>query len=82
MFCVPVGAILADARFIVKLVPLSVTTAAGSVLTTLILYPLPVGVPAGIVALMVPELSVPAPAYVPIAVGLVKDPPAFDSCAV
>lgn len=64
---------------IVKLLPLSVPVVAGLLLTTLILYPLPVGVAPGIVAAMVP---LPVEVKVPILVGLEKLPLALLNCAV
>ena len=48
--------------------------------TIRIRYPAAVGVPAGIVIFIVPELEVDA--KVPIAVGMTKLPAASDSCAV
>ena len=52
-----VGEILLAAKLQVKLVPLSVPITEGLLLITLILYPLPVAVLAGMVAAIVPELA-------------------------
>jgi hypothetical protein len=62
-----------------RLVPLSEPVTTGFELTTLIRYPVPVVVPAGIVALIVPAVVLVS---VPILTGEVKLPAAFDNCAV
>ena len=77
IFCVVPGAILIAGKFIVKLVPLSVPVTGGPLLITLILYPVPVGVFAGIVALIVPELALLT--NVPIFTGLVNELAASDN---
>jgi hypothetical protein len=64
--------------FIVILVPLSAPVTAGLLLITLILYPAPVAAAAGIVVLIVPELTLLF-ASVPIIVGAAKEPEAFES---
>ena len=61
------------------LAPLSVPVVPGALPTTLILYPVPFIVPAGIVAETVPA---DIPVRVPIANGLAKLPEASDNWAV
>ena len=68
------------AKFIVKAAVVEPIT-VGSFETTRILYPVPVGVFAGIVAVIVPEGSTPDAPKVPIVVPG-KTPEAFDNCAV
>ena len=51
----------------------------GLSLTTLILYPVPDAVPAGIVILIVPLGAVPDKAKVPIDTGAVNDPISSDN---
>ena len=80
IFCVVVGEMLTVGKFMVRLVPLSVPVTAGLLLITLILYPVPVAVPEGIVALIVPELA--SLTVVPIGTGLENDPDELDNCAV
>ena len=60
-------------------VPLSVPFAAGWLPATLILYPVPTVVPAGMVAEMLPAV---VPVKVPIVTGLAKLPLASDNWAV
>ena len=65
---------------IVKLVPLSVPVTDGLLLITLIRYPVPVAVLAGMEAVIVPELALLT--KVPMVAGAANDPAAFDNCAV
>lgn len=60
--------------------PLSLPVTDGVELITRMRYPLPVTVPQGIVAVIVPEFAVLV--SVPIEVGAAKLPAAFDNCAV
>ena len=80
MFCVAVGAIVTAPKLTVKFVPLSEPFTVGPFEITLIRYPVPVAVFAGMVADMVPELALLT--NVPIFVGAAKLPAAFDNCAV
>ena len=64
-----------------RLVPLLAPVVLGLLAITRILYPVPVTVPAGIVAVIVPEGSTPEADKVPIVVPG-KPPDAFDNCAV
>ena len=68
------------AATIVKLVPLSLPVTDGPLLITLILYPNPAPVPAGMVALIVSLFKLLT--NVPIETGLPNEPAAFDNCAV
>ena len=61
------------------LLPLSLPLIAGLELTTLILYPLPVVVPAGNITGMLPAIP---EVNVPITTGEVNDPAVSESCAV
>jgi hypothetical protein len=79
MICVVDGATLLLTRFTVMLLPLFAAVIAGELDTTRTRYPVPVAVPAGIVALTVPDAVA---VTLPIVTGLVNDPLASDSCAV
>src|SRR5690606_5170035 len=77
--CEELGATVTAMLAIVILLPLSAAVIAGELVFTLTLYPVPKGVPAGIVQETVPETF---ETVVPITVGLAKEPEAFDNSTV